>query len=33
VVVNGLMRVRPGAKVTPQLVTLPPENVIGFTVQ
>jgi RND family efflux transporter MFP subunit len=33
IVVNGLMRVRPGAKVTPQLVTLPPENVVGFTVQ
>jgi len=32
VIVNGLMRVRPGAKVTPQMVTLPPENVVGFTV-
>jgi multidrug efflux system membrane fusion protein len=26
IVVNGLMRVRPGAKVTPNLVELPPEN-------
>jgi membrane fusion protein, multidrug efflux system len=26
VVVNGLMRIRPGAKVVPQQVTLPPEN-------
>lgn len=31
IVINGLMRVRPGAKVTPQLVTLPPENVVGFS--
>jgi multidrug efflux pump subunit AcrA (membrane-fusion protein) len=27
IVVNGLMRVRPGAKVTPKVVTLPPEHV------
>ena len=33
IIINGLMRVRPGAKVTPKLVTLPPENVVGFTVQ
>jgi RND family efflux transporter MFP subunit len=33
VIINGLMRVRPGAKVTPQLVTLPPENKVGFTTQ
>jgi multidrug efflux system membrane fusion protein len=26
VVINGLMRVRPGAKITPNLVELPPEN-------
>lgn len=26
IVVNGLMRVRPGAKVSPQLVTLPPKR-------
>jgi multidrug efflux system membrane fusion protein len=26
IVVNGLMRVRPGAKVTPEMVTLPPDR-------
>jgi hypothetical protein len=31
IAINGLMRVRPGAKVTPQMVTLPPENVVGFS--
>ena len=31
IVIKGLMRVRPGAKVTPQMVTLPPENVVGFS--
>lgn len=31
IVINGLMRVRPGAKVTPQEVKLPPENVVGFS--
>jgi multidrug efflux pump subunit AcrA (membrane-fusion protein) len=25
IVINGLMRIRPGVKVAPQLVTLPPE--------
>ena len=26
IVINGLMRVRPGVKVKPELVTLPPER-------
>ena len=26
IVVNGLMRIRPGTKIAPQMTTLPPER-------